>query len=145
MTSRLVVAPNWLGDCVMAVPVLRAIRRAHPQDGLAVLARGSTAGLLRAEGSADTVLDRSSLFGDVRKLKAKGFDEAWLLPNSLRSALAPFLAGIPRRIGYATDSRGPLLTHGRPRRRGRRISSATTTDCFGRAASSLTSRRRASP
>jgi heptosyltransferase-2 len=94
----------------MAVPVLRAIRRAYPQDRLAVLARSTSAGLFRAEGSADTVLERSSLLADVGKLKVGRFDEAWLLPNSLRSALAPFLAGISERIGYATDSRGPLLT-----------------------------------
>jgi heptosyltransferase-2 len=111
MTSRVVVAPNWLGDCVMAVPVLRAIRRANPQDGLAVLAKPGAAELFQAEGSADTVLERAGLVGDARRLRAGGFAEAWLLPNSLRSALAPWLAGIPERIGYETDFRGPLVTH----------------------------------
>jgi heptosyltransferase-2 len=110
MTSRLVVAPNWLGDCVMALPVLRAIRRARPGDGLAVLARSGAASLFRAEESADTVVERSGLFGDARRLRSGGFAEAWLLPNSFRSALAPWFAGIPERIGYDTDHRGPLLT-----------------------------------
>jgi len=108
--NRVVVAPNWLGDCVMALPVLRAIRRAHPQNGLAVLARPGMANLFLAEGSADTVIERSGIFGDVRRLRRKRFAEAWLLPNSFRSALAPWLAGIPERIGYDTDFRGPLLT-----------------------------------
>jgi heptosyltransferase-2 len=108
--GRVVVAPNWVGDCVMALPVLRAIRRAHPQDGLAVLARPGAANLFLAEGSADTVVERSGLFGDVRRLRRERFAEAWLLPNSFRSALAPWLAGIPERIGYDTDFRGPLLT-----------------------------------
>jgi len=110
-TGRVVVAPNWLGDCVMALPVLRAIRRARPGDVLTVLARRGAASLFRAEGSADAVVERSGLLGDGRRLRAGRFAEAWLLPNSLRSAIAPWLAGIPVRIGYETDNRGPLLTH----------------------------------
>jgi len=109
--SRLVVAPNWLGDCVMALPVLRAIRRAHPDDPLAILAKPGPAALFQAEGSADSVVYRSGLLGDARKLRESGYSEAWLLPNSFRSALAPWLAGIPERIGYDTDRRGALLTH----------------------------------
>jgi heptosyltransferase-2 len=112
--SRVVVAPNWLGDCVMALPVLRAIRRARPQEGLTVLAGRGAATLFRAEGSADAVLERAGIFGDARGLRAGRFAEAWLLPNSFRSALAPRLAGIPERIGYDTDRRKPLLTHAPP-------------------------------
>ena len=107
---RVVIAPNWLGDCVMALPVLRAIRRAHPEDSLAVLAPRGPAALFRAESSADAVLIRSGILGDVRALRAGRFDEAWLLPNSFRSAVAPWLAGIPARFGYDTDRRGALLT-----------------------------------
>ena len=95
----------------MALPVLRAIRRARPGDVLTVLARRGAASLFRAEGSADAVVERSGLLGDGRRLRAGRFAEAWLLPNSLRSAIAPWLAGIPVRIGYETDNRGPLLTH----------------------------------
>jgi len=94
----------------MALPVLRAIRKAHPHDRLAVLARPGAASLFRAEGSADSVVERSGLFGDARRLRSGRFEEAWLLPNSFRSALAPWLAGIPERIGYDTDHRGALLT-----------------------------------
>ncbi len=102
----------------MTLPVLRAIRRAYPEDSLSVLARENFAGLFLAEGSAETVLPRSGLLSDVRRLRAGGFAEAWLLPNSFRSALAPWLAGIPERIGYDTDFRGRLLTRGlkEPRR-----------------------------
>jgi heptosyltransferase-2 len=108
--SRVVVAPNWLGDCVMALPVLRAMRRERPAGGLTVLSRHGAAALFRAEGSADAVLERSGLLGDARRLRTGRFAEAWLLPNSFRSAIAPWLAGIPERIGYDTDHRGPLLT-----------------------------------
>src|SRR6185369_1572367 len=109
--KRVVVAPNWLGDCVMALPVLRAIRRTRPDDGLTVLAGRGAATLFRAEGSADAVLERAGIFGDARGLRAGRFAEAWLLPNSFRSAVAPRLARIPERIGYDTDRRRPLLTH----------------------------------
>src|SRR5258708_13464825 len=98
----------------MALPVLRASRRARPKDGLTVLAGPGAATLFRAEGSADAVMQRSGLFGDARGLRAGRFAEAWLLPNSFRSAVAPRLAGIPQRIGYDTDRRRPLLTHPLP-------------------------------
>jgi heptosyltransferase-2 len=109
--ARVVIAPNWLGDCVMAFPVLRALRRAHPDDPLAVLSKKGAATLFRAEGSANSVLERGGLLQDVRRLRRGVFSEAWLLPNSFRSAVAPFLAGIRERIGYDTDRRGALLTH----------------------------------
>lgn len=111
---RVVFAPNWIGDAVMSLPVLRAIRAAHPGDGLAVLARRGPAAIYRAEGSADEVLERSSLPGEAARLRREAYDEAWLLPNSFRAALTVFLAGVPRRLGYDTDRRGPLLTRALP-------------------------------
>ena len=111
LRPRIVLAPNWLGDCVMAFPVLRALRRSEPENGLVVLARKGAASLFCAEGSADSVLPRSGFSGDVGRLFAGGFSEAWILPNSFRSALIPFLARVPKRIGYDTDRRGALLTN----------------------------------
>ncbi len=108
--NRLVVGPNWIGDAVMSLPLLRALRRAYPEDGLAVLAPRGPAAIYRAEASADTVLVHASLAGDLAALRRLRFAEAWLLPNSFRAALVAFLAGVPMRIGYATDSRGWLLT-----------------------------------
>lgn len=110
--KRLVVGTNWLGDAVMSLPFLRALRAAsHPGDGLAVLAPKGPAAIYRAEGSADSVIERSAtLLGDASCLRAQRFDEAWLLPNSFRAALVAFLGGARRRLGYATDRRGPLLT-----------------------------------
>ena len=54
--TRAVIAPNWIGDAVMSLPVLRALRRARPADTLAVLARKGPAAIYRAEGSADRVI-----------------------------------------------------------------------------------------
>jgi heptosyltransferase II len=110
MTSRLVIAPNWIGDTVMAIPFLRALKRAHPEDHLAVLGRSGPAAIFRAEGSVDAVLTRSSFLADTAVIRRGRFGEAWLLPNSFRAALLAFLGGVPARIGYATDRRGFLLT-----------------------------------
>ena len=107
---RLVVAPNWIGDAVMSLPFLRAIRRAHPSDHLGILARRGPAAIYRAEGSANEVLPRSSFAADVLQLRRGRFDEAYLLPNSFRAALLAFASGARTRIGYVADHRGALLT-----------------------------------
>lgn len=112
--SRLVIAPNWIGDSVMAIPFMRALHRAYPSDRLTVLARRGPAALFRAEGSAQEVWVRSSLARDALRLRQAHFREAWLLPNSFHSALLVFLGGVRERIGYATDRRGGLLTHASP-------------------------------
>ena len=112
--GRLVVAPNWIGDAVMSLPVLRALKRADPAGRITVFARKGPAAVYRAEGTADDVRVAAGLLADVASAFGNGFSEAWLLPNSFRSALAPFLAGVPERIGYATDGRAALLTRALP-------------------------------
>jgi heptosyltransferase-2 len=114
MTSRVVIAPNWIGDCVMAIPFVRALKGRFPADRLIILARPGPASIFRAESTADAVLTQSSLLADARALRRENVDEAWLLPNSFRAALIAFSAGIPERVGYDTDRRGRLLTHAVP-------------------------------
>jgi heptosyltransferase-2 len=115
MTARVVIAPNWIGDSVMAIPFVRALRREFPHDRLAVLARPGPASIYRAESSADTVLTRAHFLSDALALRSGDFDEAWLLPHSFRTALLSFAAGIPERIGFDADRRGLLLTMSLPR------------------------------
>ncbi len=112
--KRLVIGTNWIGDTVMSLPFLRAIRAAHPGDFLAVFAPRGPASIYRAEGTADEVLTRSTMLRDAAALAARRFDESWLLPNSFRAALYARASGAPRRIGYSTDRRGFLLTHALP-------------------------------
>ncbi|HLN81472.1 MAG TPA: lipopolysaccharide heptosyltransferase II [Thermoanaerobaculia bacterium] len=113
-TGRLVIAPNWIGDAVMSLPVVRALARASPGERLAVLARPGPAAIYRAEGSAAEVRAVSGLAEDSLATARSGFREAWLLPNSFRSAIVPYLARVRERIGYATDGRAALLTHPLP-------------------------------
>lgn len=112
--KRLVIAPNWIGDAVMSLPFVRALRRASPGETLAVLARRGPGTIYRAEGSADEILPRSSFAADALAARRGRFDEVWLLPNSYRAALLAFASGAPRRVGYATEGRGWLLTGALP-------------------------------
>jgi len=113
-TSRLIVAPNWIGDAVMSLPVLSALRRHRPSDRMTILAPRGPAAIYRAAGTADAVWTRGNFLGDVLAARAARFDEAWLLPNSMRAALLAFFSGARRRLGYATDRRRALLTDALP-------------------------------
>ena len=124
--QRLVVlAPNWLGDAVMALPLLNDIRRAWPESHLAVAARKSVAPLyemvsgvaeiLRFEGNGGSAVRHWRR--DARLLQQGRFDAALLLPNSFLAAWLTARAGIPERWGYARDLRGRLLTRPIPRPR----------------------------
>lgn len=123
-----VVAPNWLGDAVMALPAMAAIHASHPDDTLVAVGRGATVPLFSmVPGVSETVrLDsRGGLVGaiawaeDAASLRSARVDLAILLPNSFRSAWTARQAGIPERWGYAADLRGRLLTRRVPRLRGR--------------------------
>jgi heptosyltransferase-2 len=124
MKKRIVVlAPNWLGDAVMALPALRDIRRHVPEANLSVAARASVAALFHAVPEVDEILilspgrGRSARRNDIRKLKKGRFDLAILFPNSFHSAWMIWRAGVPERWGYRSDLRGRLLTRAvaRPR------------------------------
>jgi heptosyltransferase-2 len=112
----LVRAPNWLGDTVMALPALRALRAALPDARIVVV--GRWASLLPGQGIADISLSYPSGFRErLRFNRALGADRADLaivLPNSLESALAARLWRAARRIGFDTDGRGALLTDAIP-------------------------------
>jgi len=106
-TKILVRGTNWLGDAVMSLPALRALRERQPDARITVLARGWVADLYRREPCVDEVLVEPLKWSVLRKQR---FDAAILFPNSFRTALEVRLAGIPRRIGYDRDRRGFLLT-----------------------------------
>jgi heptosyltransferase-2 len=115
--SRVMVrATNWLGDAVMSLPAIRAIRGVFPGAHLAVVARPWVADLYARESSIDRVIPYTVKEGwRARRdfaagLRAERFDCAILLQNAFDAALMARLAGIPERIGYRRDGRGLLLT-----------------------------------
>jgi len=109
----IVRTPNWLGDSVMALPTLRALRAGLPHARITLV--GAWAGLLAGQSVADDWLAYPRAWADrlaaTRPIRALRADTALLLPNSLESALAAWLWGARRRIGFAADHRAGLLTH----------------------------------
>jgi heptosyltransferase-2 len=113
----LIRAPNWLGDTVMAVPTIRAIRCALPDAELWVLGPW-VATVLEAEPAVDRRLAHprgwAARWRLAGALRHAGIDLAVLLPNSFEAALHAWLTGARVRIGYTGDGRSPLLTHSLP-------------------------------
>ena len=112
----LVRLPNWLGDTVMCLPALHALRAARPD--LCVVAIGRWAPLLAGQEAAHALLHYPPGAGARRRLAAalRGMraDAAVLLPNSFESALAAYRWRARARLGYDTDLRRALLTHAVP-------------------------------
>ena len=116
--SRLCVrATNWLGDAVMSLPAIRAIRHIFPHAHIAVVARPWVADLYARESCIDCVIPYTAQKGlrakrkFAHRLGQERFDAAILLQNAFDAALVTWLAGIPERIGYSRDGRGWLLTN----------------------------------
>jgi heptosyltransferase-2 len=111
----LVRATNWVGDAVMSLPALRALREKFPRAEIAILAKPWVADLYRREPFCNRLIPYSAgTFGEkfhaARALRRERFDTAILFQNAFEAAALACLAGIPERIGYARDGRGFLLT-----------------------------------
>jgi len=116
--AALVILPNWVGDCAMAAPALRALRAARP-DARWILAGAERSAPLYGRWPCDALIPIAgrgapAILGLARRLRGLGIREALLLGPSFRSALMPALAGIPRRVGWGTDGRRILLTETAP-------------------------------
>jgi len=104
MSRLLIVAPNWLGDAVMALPAIADVRRASPGWKISVSGPPAVASLFRLGPYVDEVIEKNAGVGD------RAFDTVLLLPNSFRSALDAARARIRERWGYRADGRAWLLT-----------------------------------
>ena len=116
----LVRGPNWLGDAVMCEPALRGLRRLFPDAQISLLVKPAVADLFTGHPALTRVLTYDSkgrhagLFGKwalAEQLRRQSFDLALLFQNAFEAAFLTFLAGVPRRYGYATDGRSLLLSN----------------------------------
>jgi heptosyltransferase-2 len=116
----LVRATNWIGDTVMSLPALHALRERFPGAQIAILARPGVAALYSREPFCDELIPYGvpngwqglgEKWACASELRRRRFDCAILLQNAFESAAMVWLAGIPVRIGYDRDVRGWLLTH----------------------------------
>jgi heptosyltransferase-2 len=110
----LVIAPNWIGDAVMAQPLLQLLKRDYPDAAIDVLAPAWVAPVLRAMVEVDAVLETPFKHGSLQLrerwryaqiLRQRGYAAAYVLPNTLKFALLPWMAGIKKRVGYKGESR----------------------------------------
>lgn len=125
----LVIRYRFIGDTVLAIPTLRNLRRAFPNATIDVLSEpvsGDTLALCpykndllyyapRLKGEKKRAAKfPTSLFGAARFLRARRYDRCYILRRSFSSAILPLLAGIPHRVGFATDGRAWLLQRSTP-------------------------------
>ena len=115
----LIRATNWIGDAIMALPALRAVRARFPEAKIAIVARPFVADLYRGQNICDELIayDPKGVHVGLRgrehlarELRGQAFDVALLLQNAFDAAWLTWRAGIPERIGYARDGRSLLLT-----------------------------------
>src|SRR5574343_1954672 len=118
MNKALIVAPSWIGDTIMAQPLFARICARHPGVQLDALAPRWVAPVLQRMTETQDVIDSPCAHGQLsikarwrlgRDLAARGYAAVYVLPNSLKSALVPWMAGIPRRIGFTGESRYGLI------------------------------------
>jgi heptosyltransferase-2 len=123
MQRILVVGPSWIGDTVLAQPFLKLLQERHSSPALDVLAPSWTLPLLERMPEVRRAIKNPVGHGELRlgeqrriarELAREHYEQAFVLPNSLKSALIPFLAGIRVRTGYVGELRWGLLND--PRR-----------------------------
>jgi heptosyltransferase-2 len=122
MQKILVVAPSWVGDCVLMQPMLLRLKQRFPDCSIDVLAPPWTLSLLKQMPEVSEVIVNPFPHGALqllaryrlgKKLRDYHYDAAYILPNSLKSALVPYFANIPKRIGFTGEMRYGLLTDAR--------------------------------
>ncbi len=118
MQSILIIAPNWIGDAVSTQPLLANLKLLYPDSKIDILASNWVAPVYRACSEVHEVIEakfeHKKLQWNLRKqlakkIEAKNYQACFVLPNSFKSALIPWLANIPFRIGYRGEMRFGLI------------------------------------
>ena len=122
MQKILVIAPSWVGDCMLMQPMLVRLTQRYPDAQIDLFAPPWTAALLLHMPEVDEIIINSFPHGALKlaaryrlgqQLRATHYDQAIVLPNSLKSALLPFFADIPLRTGFVGEMRYGLLNDAR--------------------------------
>ncbi len=126
----LVVGPSWIGDMVLAQPMLKLLRARHDDPVIDVLAPGWTLPLIERMPEVRRAINMPVGHGELRlaarwqlgrKLRRERYDQAIVLSNTFKSALVPLFAGVPVRTGYIGEARYALLTDRRRPSAGRTV------------------------
>lgn len=122
MYKILIIGPSWVGDTMLMQPMLARLKQRHPDSQIDILAPPWTDGLLRAMPEVHEVVSNPFPHGALalghryqlgKQLREARYDQAIVLPNSLKSALVPFFAHIPLRTGFVGEMRYGLLNDAR--------------------------------
>jgi len=112
---------KWIGDAVLTLPSIRAVRKAFPDARISLLVKPWVSEIFQNNPDIDEIIlyedTHKGIGGKLRlagELRKKKFDAAILFQNAFDAALITRLAGIPERIGYSRDGRGFLLTKAIP-------------------------------
>ncbi|MGB5157583.1 glycosyltransferase family 9 protein [Desulfobacterium sp. N47] len=121
INNILIRATNWVGDAVMTLPALDAVRENFPSARITVLARPWVAPLFENHPAVSDVLifqkhdsfikDLAEIKTLIDSIKEKQFDLAFLFQNAFEAAIIAYLGGVKYRVGFDSDGRGLLLTH----------------------------------
>lgn len=118
-SRAIIISPTWIGDVLLAFPAVQRLRQIRPELDLTILAKPQVAPLWALNRSVSQVLlltaGISGSLAAGRLVRAGAFEQAWILPNSWRSAWIPWLGGVPVRTGSAGQARSFLLTEIVPR------------------------------
>ena len=111
----LIVALNWLGDSIMSMPAIQAYRRAFPAKRLTILIKPAMVDLWSMHPAIDDIWvcleSIPQIWKTASQINQRHFSTAYILPQSFRSALIPFLGKVPQRIGLRGHFRSCLLTN----------------------------------
>jgi heptosyltransferase-2 len=122
LSKILIIAPSWVGDTVMAQPLFMRLKQRDPQAVIDLFAPAWVAPILRRMPEVNDVISNPLAHGKLklrlrwklgRTLARQHYDQVIVLPNSLKSALIPFFAGIPQRTGFVGEMRYGLLNDAR--------------------------------
>jgi heptosyltransferase-2 len=118
MDRTLIVAPSWVGDAILAEPLVSLLRESYEEPSVDVLAPPWCAPVYRRMRGIRRIVENPIPHGRFElatrrriaaELKREGYARAFVLPLSWKSALIPWLAGIPRRTGFRGEARYGLL------------------------------------
>lgn len=107
----LICSVNWLGDCIMTMPAIQVFRSENPEAGIDILVKEKLKGIWQLHNAIDNIItyNNNSTIQTAKLIQSAHYDQIYILPNSFRTALIPFLAQVPKRTAVPKQLRSLLI------------------------------------